>query len=152
VKGTSSTVHCLVQDPDATHPPLGCPCLIYSYDENNNGVDDGGSEHFGFRLNGGTIESRQNSELCSSNNTWNPVTDNSLVEITDFSVSDPDLPGDLVPDPATGVPGEETDRPGKTIAGITIHRITISMTGRLVRDNHVVRTITETVEIRNADY
>jgi len=136
------------QNPDATHPPLGCPCVVYTYDEDNDGITDG-SERFGFRLTaGGVIESRINDVLCDDPGVWNPVTDRNLVEITDFSVSDPDLVGDLVGSP----PVEETNLPGKTVAGITTHRITISITGRLDRDNTVVRTITETVETRNAEH
>lgn len=118
-------------------------CVIYAYDVNNNGINDGNSERFGFRLNGGAIESRESGENCAGTTNWDNITDENLVEITAFSVSDPDLVGD---DP------EETVTPGKTSAGITTHQITISLTGRLVRDTSVIRTISETVEIRNDEY
>jgi prepilin peptidase dependent protein B len=120
-------------------------CVIYAYDVNNNGINDGNSERFGFRLslNGVAIESRESGENCAATTNWDNITDENLVKITAFSVSDPDLVGD---DP------EETVTPGKTSAGITTHQITISLTGRLVRDPSVTRTISETVEIRNDEY
>lgn len=118
-------------------------CVIYAYDVNNNGINDGNSERFGFRLKSGAIESRESGENCAATTNWDNITDDNLVEITAFSVSDPDLVGD---DP------EETVTPGKTSVGITTHQITISLTGRLVRDPSVTRTISETVEIRNDEY
>jgi len=118
-------------------------CIIYAYDANNNGINEGNPERFGFRLNGGAIESRERSENCAGTTNWDNLTDENLVEITTFNVSDPDLVGD---EP------EETTNPGKTSAGITTHQITISISGRLVRDPSVSRTITETVEIRNNEY
>lgn len=118
-------------------------CVIYAYDVNDNGVNDGNSERFGFRLNSGAIESRESGEDCAGTTNWDNITDENLVEITAFSVSDPDLVGD---DP------EETVTPGKTSSGITTHQITIALTGRLVRDTSVTRTISEIVEIRNDEY
>ena len=123
-------------------------CVIYVYDKNNSGTVDGNSERFGFRLNSGAIESRENSENCAGSTNWDNITDDNLVKITTFSVSDPDLVGDDPPPE-----GEEVIKiPGKTVAGITTHQITITLTGKLVRDLSVIRTITETVEIRNDEY
>ncbi|WP_340121141.1 prepilin-type N-terminal cleavage/methylation domain-containing protein [Methylobacter svalbardensis] len=113
----------------------------FAYDVNNDGINDCDSERFGFRLNSGAIQSGGYTSSCVA--TWQNITDENLVEITAFSVSDPDLVGD---DP------EETVTPGKTSAGITTHQITIELTGQLVRDTSVRRTIAETVEIRNDEY
>ena len=124
-------------------------CVIYAYDTNNSGTVDGNSERFGFRLNSGAIESRENSENCAESTNWDNITDDNLVKITTFSVSDPDLVGD---DPPPEGGPEEIKIPGKTVAGITTHQITITVTGELVRDDSVIRTITETVEIRNDEY
>lgn len=124
-------------------PILNATCVTYAYDADNDGINDGNSERFGFRLNSGAIETRESGEACSSTTNWDNITDENLVEITSFNVSDPDLIGD---EP------EETALPGKTSAGITIHRITITLAGRLVRDPTVSRSITEFVEIRNDEY
>lgn len=105
-------------------------CATYDYDKDRDSTDDGNSESFGFRLNSGAIESRENGEGCTGTTNWDNVTDDDLIEITSFTTSDSPV----------------------TTGGITIHEIAITLTGRLINDHNVIRTITETVEVRNADY
>lgn len=118
----------------------GNDCIIYAYDENKDGVYVASDELFGFRLNGDAI-ARLNGADCAGGGT--KITDDDLIAITEFTVSDPDLPGDVP---------EETVTPGKTVSGITTHQITFTLAGRLVSDTSVKRTITETVETRNVEY
>ncbi|CAA9892960.1 conserved hypothetical protein [Candidatus Methylobacter favarea] len=116
---------------DILTPPINnATCVTYTYDADNDGVDDGNSERFGFRLNGGAIESRESGENCAGATNWDNITDENLVQINAFIVKD---------SPTTS-------------AGITTHQITITLRGQLVRDNSVTRTISEIVEIRNDEY
>lgn len=131
---------------DILNPPAAKPfqlmasaadCILYSYDTDGDGAL-GANENYGFRLNGAAIETRENGELCDSGNDWQNLTDESLVSIDNFQVVDPDLDGN--------------GNPGKTDGLITLHRITLTLTGSLVRDPAVSRTITETVEVRNVEF
>jgi prepilin peptidase dependent protein B len=122
---------------DVTDPAT---CIIYAYDEDKDGVDDGNSERFGFRFNAGAIQSRGSGADCAATSNWENITDETVVKITTFTVLVDDFDHD-------GNPG-----PGQTSAGITTHQITLTLTGELVRDPSVIRTITETVEIRNDEY
>ena len=110
-------------------------CLNYSYDADENGALV--SESFGFKLNAGAIQSSTNTTDCSANGTWFNLTDQFLTNISVFSVSDPDTDGD--------------GNPGITSNGVTTHLVTVSFTANLIRDTTVVRTITETVEVRNVE-
>lgn len=119
----------------ATRISIGTPgpttgtSISFSYDEASDAV----TELYGYRLNStaGTerIESCKGSTAAGCG-TWQPVTDNSLVNITALSFT------------------------GATVTegGINIRQITVSVSGRLRKDSAVARTLTETVKVRNDDF
>jgi prepilin peptidase dependent protein B len=100
-------------------------CIIYSYDS------DETSELYGFRLDSTdkTVETRASGAACDASG-WNDLTDNNLVNITGLSFLDTTV----------------------VQTGINIRAITITLSGFLVRDNTVIRTITETVKLRNDEF
>ena len=126
-----------------THVPANS-CFHYSYDENKDGVSAG--ESFGFRLNvnglDGAIQSSTNTTDCTDG-TWFPLTDEFLTNISAFTFID--TPSIVILDP--GSPGPPVI-PEKSI---TTHQITITITANLIKDPTVIRTITETVEVRNVE-
>jgi len=101
-------------------------CLTYSYD-----ADDGSNELYGYRQNSanGTVESRGGGAACSAVG-WQVVTDGNLVNISALTFTDSTI----------------------VEAGINIRQITASITGNLIRDTAITRTISETVKIRNDEF
>lgn len=121
-------------------------CIIFAYDANNNGVDDGNSERFGYRLmasavntSWNTVKARQNGALCSStsNSDWTPLSDDSTIEIRALTFT------------------PRSSRAGSSNT-LIICSIDISLTGRYGNlpgyDPTVERTINETVKLRNEIY
>lgn len=118
-------------------------CLLFSYDLNNDGVlpalnNAGGDERYGYRLNNSTIETRAIADpsFACDQGTWDALTNSNSVEITNLAFT-------LTP---TAI---DLDGAGPVTSTINIRNLTISMSGRLAQDNTVVRTLTETVRIRN---
>lgn len=101
-------------------------CLTFSYD-----ADDGSNELFGYRWDSdiGTVETRAAGAACSAGG-WISITDDKLTTITALTFAD-----------ATVVE-----------AGINIRQITATLSGRLVKDTNVTRTISETIKLRNDEF
>lgn len=111
-------------------------CLIFPYDTDASGIYST-NERFGYRLDttDKAIEVRTSgasADTCTSGGTWENLTDENSTEITAFSVTDNS--------PAT------LTNSGLTIA---VRAFTISITGRLKSDTSVVRTLQETIRVRN---
>lgn len=102
-------------------------CIIYAYDAN-----DGSNERFGFRLNSAaqTVETRGAAAACNAATNWSALTDNTLVAVTGLTFADTTV----------------------VQAGINIRAINVTLSGSLVRDATVTRTITESVKIRNEEF
>jgi type IV pilus assembly protein PilW len=159
-------------------------CILYTYDGllNNtatpppvntvpNGTVDT-NEHYGFRLNNGTIEMRVAGALttdCTTNgnsNSWQSLIDNNNITITNLQFSFFAM-GNLtgtsrcwnVTTTATTNSNTTLDCAGITNSptpttanphGIVVRRVVnITLTGQLVNDPSVTKTISTTVEVRN---
>jgi type II secretory pathway component PulJ len=111
-------------------------CVLIVYDTDLTGIY-GTNERFGYRYDAAekAVEIRTSADsahTCTSGGDWDNLTDENTVEIDDFSVTDNS--------PATVASS------GFTIA---IREYTISITGHLKSDSSVMRTIRETVRVRN---
>jgi type II secretory pathway component PulJ len=111
-------------------------CILFVSDNDFSGTYAAG-ERFGYRYDSAekAVEARtsaSSSDGCSSGGSWENLTDEGLVEVTDFSVTDNS--------PAT-----------LTTSGfdIDVREFTISITGQLKADTSVVRTLQETIRVRN---
>jgi prepilin peptidase dependent protein B len=107
-------------------------CVTYSYDSNQT------SELYGFRLDSdnNTVETRANGAACDAGG-WDDMTDNTLINIETVTIAGVTYPGLRFAESTV----EE--------AGIQIRQITIVLSGSLVSDSNVTRTISETVKVRN---
>lgn len=110
-------------------------CVLYGYDENSDGDDDGATERSGFRLtvdadNVGVVQMFSSNNLadwiCTGSN-WQPLTDDRSIDINGLSFT-------VTP---------------TNIGNVTLNQIQITLTGALINDSNVTRTITESVKLRN---
>lgn len=109
--------------------------LEVSYDENADGLHPltvEPTETYSFRFNNNTIEAKIGT---ASPGSWSAIFDSDVIEITAFTITD--LSQALL----------KTTTKGNLNIKLPIY--SISITGRLVRDPTVVRTIQETVRLRN---
>ncbi|MDN7124608.1 prepilin-type N-terminal cleavage/methylation domain-containing protein [Pseudidiomarina sp. 1APP75-32.1] len=58
-------------------------CILFSYDADSDGVHDGASEAFGYRVVAGRIQRRQSSAGCTATG-WQNLTTNEMIEVTDL--------------------------------------------------------------------
>ncbi|MCM2341281.1 prepilin-type N-terminal cleavage/methylation domain-containing protein [Rhodoferax sp.] len=107
---------------------------VMHYDENADGLypTTEPTETYSFRYNNNTIETKIGT---ASTGTWNAIVDPSVIEITEFKITD------LSQDLSTATP------PGALAVTLPMYSITIK--GKLVKDPTVERTIQETVRLRN---
>lgn len=119
-------------DGDFTVSPQAAPVITsnsmqVAYDENADGTA-GTTESYGFQFSNGTIQARIGS------GGWTDLVDGSVIEITAFSITNIS-PTAIAPAGAT--------------SSVTVPVYSIQITGRLVSDPTVVRTLRETVRVRN---
>lgn len=114
-------------------------CILFAIDDNTDGVDDGNSERFGYRLAPVTagshinaIKMRQSGSACTTNN-WESITDDNIINITSLTFK-PSL-----------------QRVG-TNSNLIICTIEISITGTLISEPTVQRTVNQSVKLRNDIY
>ncbi|MBI2383660.1 MAG: prepilin-type N-terminal cleavage/methylation domain-containing protein [Gammaproteobacteria bacterium] len=113
-------------------------CLLIGYDLDADGeVDDsdpGPAESFGYRLDAddGAIETATNVTSCTAGS-WESLTDDEAIEVTALSFEESS------PAPST-----------VNLLTITLRAYTVQMTGRLRSDEDVVRSLRETVKVRNS--
>ncbi len=116
-------------------------CILFTYDARNNGVlpavsntyDD---DRYGFRLNGSTLQARPPGATFACNaasNNWENVTDPNIVNITSLIISE----------------STHTVPAGLASNTIVTRSIDISITGQLVNNATVTKTLTQHVRIRN---
>ena len=119
----------------------GGNCILFTYDRSGNGSlatissasDD---ERYGFRLSNQTLQARPPGATFACNaaaNAWENLTDSTVVQITNlsFTLSSVSVPA------------------GATTDMMLVRSVAISITGRLVSDTSVTKTLTEQVRIRN---
>ena len=111
--------------------PASNDCITFTYDLDGDGAFDGDDERFGYRHDSddNAIEMRDDDNECDEGS-WEEITNDDLIEITSLAFNDDSISLD-----STAV--EE------------IRYIEIVITGRLVNDNSVSRTLTERVRVRN---
>lgn len=116
-------------------------CILLSYDHNSDGalpaisstIDD---ERYGYRLNNGAIQARPPGapfDCAASSTSWENMTDPNVITITALSFT----------------PINTTLTTGPAAQGVIIRSIDITITGRLVNDASVTKTLTQHVRIRN---
>lgn len=157
---------------------IGNSCILYSYDANGSGFltpadqtdDIDGIEYYGFKLNNGTIQMRLSGSTTADcdDGQWVNLLDSAEINITDLRFS-------FVPD-AVNIPNvSATSRclnvsvdpqelsnkdcasaiaDGDITAGeiVETRQVLYSMTGTLVDDNTVLKTLSGSVKVRNDRY
>lgn len=102
-------------------------CILFAYDADADGVHDGASENFGYRLNNGQLQRRQSSAGCDSGG-WQSLTTSSMITVTDLDFT-------------------LTER---MLSLVNEQRVTIALQVAMPSDADITRTMTTEVVIRNA--
>jgi prepilin peptidase dependent protein B len=111
-------------------PAMTAGSIEVSYDIDSNG----GTERYGFRLEGNALQAYVATGTPLGTPVWTNVTDPNVIQITGFSITD------RSPAPIN---------PTGAAAPVTVPVYSIVITGRLTSDNTTVRTLQETVRLRN---
>lgn len=124
---------------------VGSDCLLFSYDADNDGnlpalADLPSDERFGYRLSNSKVQSRPASlgsfDCAAASADWEDITNDSVVTINNLTFT---LNTQLV----------DVDGGGAGTSTSSVRRIDVSITGVLADDPTVVRTLTESVRVRN---
>ncbi|MGR8941420.1 MAG: PilW family protein [Gammaproteobacteria bacterium] len=139
-------------------------CILYSYDADGDGIIDD-NEHYGFRLNGNTINMRFSGAAAApatcdwANGTWEENIAGDQIRITGltfdlsgskcenvttstaFNSTCADVPAT---DPATGTTNLNS---GNQV--VETRQVSITMTGQLADDATVTKSLTDIVKVRN---
>jgi type II secretory pathway component PulJ len=112
----------------------GADSAVMHYDENADGLylTTEPTETYSFRYNNNTIEAKIGTATTGS---WSAIVDPSVIKIELFTITD--LSQDLLKTTTSGA------------FDVKLPMYSISITGSLVKDPTVVRTIQETVRLRN---
>ena len=123
-------------------------CILLTYDLNKDGLlptlnTAGSDERFGYRLSNQTIQIRPSSDQSFSCNagTWENLTNPNIMSITNLAFT-----------LTENVEALDSSNPPPTGASITIRQVSIIITGQLVSDPSVSRTISSQVRVRNDKY
>ena len=108
-------------------------CITYAYDYNDDGVVDS-DEKRGFRLKSGILQMAIQDADCLTNLFWEPVSDSNVTTITGLTFT-PNF--------------QSIDIDGDGNVDMTIKEVEVILTGQLVVDSGVSRTLLETVRVRN---
>jgi type IV pilus assembly protein PilW len=146
-------------------------CILYSYDSDNDGVEDD-TDMVGFRLNNGAIQMRQQGDVTNNtrhdncndtDDTWISVTDANLITVTNlaFSLANSQCLNtrepDLVDNDTDGSIDDSdeydcyTDIPTAASGDVTVEtrEITITLAGQLASDTSIQLSQSQTVRVRN---
>ena len=129
-------------------------CILFAYDINANGVYTDGSsstpnEFFGYRhINESTeqsirIKTAWDGDCSPSTTGWTSLTDPDVVDVIAFTITD-SSPGTVGAYEITPVTTPKTYH-----FNVGVREYTITITGRLKADTNVVRTLKETIRVRN---
>ncbi|WP_411358910.1 PilW family protein [Pseudidiomarina salilacus] len=102
-------------------------CILFEYDADGDGVHDGASEDFGYRLVDGRVQLRRSSAGCDASG-WENITTNDMIEIT----------------------GLEFTLTEQMINLVNEQRITVELDVALPSDADITRSLTTEVVLRNA--
>lgn len=119
-------------------------CILFSYDLNSDGLlpalgASNSDERFGYRLNSQTIEARATTDAnfdCNSGS-WEPLTAIQLVSVTALSFT-LTTTNTALSSPYTG--------------SVRVRSVAITITGNLVSEPSVSRTVSSQVRVRNDKY
>lgn len=122
-------------------------CILLGYDRNGDGTlpsvnassDD---ERYGFRLLNNAIQSRPpgaNYDCNATADDWEDITDPNVVNITQLSFTKNEKSVDI-------------DGSGAGNSSMKIRTITISITGQLVSDTSISKTLSMDIKVRNDKY
>jgi prepilin peptidase dependent protein B len=150
-----------------TNAATGGSCILFAYDINQDGNVDDDSDVFGFRLNNGAVEMRQNvnggnrDSCATADGVWTPITDSRIINITTLKFAfdksecintrepnDTDEDGDG--DNANA--GEMNCYNLAPTAGdvtVELRQIDITLAGELVSDTGVNLSLSKSVRVRN---
>lgn len=108
-------------------------CVLISYDNTSDGSFTT-PEFFGYKLSGNALQMRYSGavgDTCASGGTWENLTNSNFIQITGFNVAE--------------------NLGSATSNGLTINvrEYEISITGQLVSDPNTIRTLRETIKVRN---
>ena len=102
-------------------------CILFDYDADGDGVHDGASEAFGYRLLEGRIQRRRSAAGCDAGG-WENITTNDMIAVTglEFSLTE------------------------RMINLVNEQRITIALDVAMPDDAEITRSLTTEVVLRNA--
>lgn len=127
-------------------------CIVYSYDNDDDGVLDP-EEAYGFRLNGGAVEIRQNGNDCDPSNAWPDVSDANVVSIDALTFN---ILGANDLTFCTNLTSGATSLNSDTCVGAAsgdvlskMYVVDVTLTGSLLSDSDVNLTLDEKVVVRN---
>jgi type II secretory pathway component PulJ len=112
-----------------------CVLFVYDFDTDDDGDYDVGRYGYRYDSTDDAVEIRTagaSTDTCASGGTWQNLTDDNVVEITAFTVTD-NSPAAIS---SLGL-------------SVTVREYQISITGRLKADPTVTRTLQETIRVRN---
>jgi len=108
-------------------------CIVFALDQNSNGSDDGNNERFGYRFANNTVQMRPNNGADCEANGWEAITDDNTIRITSLTFT-----------PRSQRTGNDDN--------LILCSIDISLTGQLISDTSVNRTVNQSVKLRNDIY
>lgn len=132
----------------------GGNCILYSWDENNNGNVDN-NERRGFRLNGGTVEWRKSNAggapNCNAPNGWTAISDPAAVNVTGLNFVLSNLCTNVSTTPRSNctVGAPDYQAPGGGDITVIVSQVGVTLTASAVQDAQVAMTLTENVRVRN---
>jgi len=108
-------------------------CITYAYDRNDDGIVDD-NELLGFRLNNGVLEMAIQLSSCTATTDWEQFSDANTVDITNVVF--------VTNHKTIDINADSTD-------DIILKEVEVTLTGQLLADPSVSRTIVETIRVRN---
>ncbi len=120
-----------------------CSCILYSYDEDQNGVFDAATEVFGFRFNGGAVERDTTAATCVAGE---DITDG---EVTITALSFELDPSSTITEVGNGN-GDGTCESGETC--LARRKINVLLEGELAADDDFTVRLRDEIKVRNDHY
>ena len=122
-------------------------CVLYAYDApaTQNGTLQI-AERLGFKLNAGAVQAGTGATDCAAG-TWQDVTDPRLSNVTALTFQYLDRNGG-----AATAPFDAASSPAGATWAVCTRLIQVTLTGRLRSDLNVIRTLTQSVRVRNDWY
>ncbi|MEX1221962.1 MAG: prepilin-type N-terminal cleavage/methylation domain-containing protein [Idiomarina sp.] len=104
-------------------------CILFAYDADQNGVDSGSTEAFGYRLRNQQVQRRQGGALCADNG-WQGLTSADVIVVDSLQFT--------LTEVVTGT--------------ITEQQVQVRLQAHLQQDPTLSRELTQHVVLRNADF